>query len=94
MLKNTLQILALLIAFCGAARADDGGDGGQMVPIGYSPIEEVDYHFATPLSCGDARRTAWFEREIARTDGNVDPDTTYGPCPQEILADSSVADLD
>ena len=94
MLKNTLQILALLIAFCGAARAEEGGDGGQAIPVGHDGIDAVEQYFGVPLSCADARRTAWFEREVARSEGNPDADAAYGPCPHEVLADSTVSESD
>jgi len=94
MLRNTLQILALLIAFCGAARAEEGGDGGQATPVGYDAIDAVEQYFGAPLSCSEARRTTWFERELARGEGNPDVDTAYGPCPHEMLADSTAAESD
>jgi hypothetical protein len=94
MLKNTLQILALLIAFCGAARADDGGDDGRTIPSGYDAIDAVEQYFGVPLSCSDARRTAWFERELARGEGNPEADATYGPCPHEMVAESTAAESD
>ena len=93
MLKNTLQVLALLIAFCGAARADDGGDDGRVTPSGYDAIDAVETYFGAPLSCSDARRSAWFERELARGEGSPDVDTAYGPCPHEIVAEG-VAESD
>jgi hypothetical protein len=92
MLKNTLQVLALLIAFCGAARAEEGGDVA--TAGGYDAIDVVEQYFGEPMSCSDARRTAWFERELARSEGNPEADAAYGPCPQEILADSSTAESD
>jgi hypothetical protein len=88
MLKNTLQILALLIAFCGAARAEEGGDVGEMTPVGYDGIDAVEQYFGAPLSCADARRTAWFEAEVARSEGNPDVDAAYGPCPHEMVAEA------
>lgn len=93
MLKNTLQVLALLIAFCGAARAEEGG-GDEVTAGGYDAIDVVEQYFSEPLSCSDARRTAWFERELARSEGSPDADAAYGPCPHEILADGGMAESD
>ena len=94
MLKNTLQVLALLIAFCGAVRADDGGDDGRVTPSGYDAIDVVETYFGTTLSCSEARRSTWFERELARGEGNPDADAAYGPCPHEIVAEGVVAESD
>ena len=45
------------------------------------------------MSCKEARESAWFIRELSRSDGGTDDVVAYVPCKREILAGSS-ADYD
>jgi hypothetical protein len=78
MLNRKLQVFAALVAFSNLAF----GDAYE------SPVDvmfQVGYQ--------DARETAWFERELARTDGGPAPDANYDECKPDILAHST-ADAD
>ena len=70
---KSLQALVAALAVCSFANAQDsGGDGvADKFPADLS-TESVVLSAAEPLSCEEARRTAWFERERARTDGGND----------------------
>ena len=91
MLKKNLQALAALLAICSAAQADDYGSPAVFVPVGFA-IEQEESS-ATPLSCKEARETAWFIRELSRTDGDTNPEIEYVKCGHEIVA-GSTADVD
>jgi hypothetical protein len=92
MLKS-LTAVTMVFALCGYAYAEDGDGGGQVEYVAFAPT--IDQVPGDPLSCREARETAWFERELQRTDGNVDPDVQYGSCGSrgQMLAASS-ADAD
>ena len=60
-----------------------------MVPVSFQEPEPA----SDALSCHEARSTAWFERELARTDGGPAPDVEYASCKPELLAHST-ADAD
>ena len=63
---KSLQALIAALSLCSIANAQDsGGDG---VAHELSP-ESVVLGSAQPMSCEEARRNAWFERELARSDG-------------------------
>lgn len=98
MLNKNLQLLAALIAFCGAAQADDYAYPAAFVPVSANGNGGNGYHeefLGEPLSCKEARESAWFIRELSRSDGGTDPVVVaYVPCPREILAGSSTADVD
>ena len=88
-MNKKLNLAAALIAFSSIALADDYASPAAFVPVsdnGYGH-EEVR---AEPLSCTEARETAWFIRELKRSDGDTNPDVEYVPCAREILAGSSV----
>jgi hypothetical protein len=91
--KNLLKnvFLAAVLATAGAVHAEDAGtgDGGQFENVSYEGNEAL----GSALTCREARETSWFEKELARTDGNVDPDVRYASCGNEMLADST-ADAD
>src|SRR6186713_3380842 len=74
-LKNlkSLQALIAALAVCSIANAQDtGGDGvADKFPGDLSP-ESVVLSAAEPMSCDEARRNTWFERERARSDGGSD----------------------
>ena len=91
MLKKNLQVLAALCAICSTAQADDYASPGAFVPVGFA-IEQEESN-AVPLSCKEARETAWFVRELARTDGDTNPEVEPVSCGHEILAEST-ADSD
>jgi hypothetical protein len=92
MLKKSLTAVTMVFALVGYVHADDGGgDGGQLEYVSYQPT--IDQVTGTAMSCEEARATAWFERELQKTDGNVEPDLKYVPCGREILA-KSTADAD
>lgn len=92
MLKKSLTAVTMVFALVGYAYADDGGDGGgQLEYVSFSPA--IDQVAGTPMSCQEARATAWFERELQKSDGNVEPDLKYVPCGREVLAEST-ADAD
>ena len=90
MLNRKLQVLAALVAFSNLAFADAyESPADVMFQVGYQesgPATDV-------LSCTDARETAWFQRELARTDGGPAPDAEYDECKPDILAHST-ADAD
>ena len=73
-LKNlkSLQALVATLAVCSIANAQDGGGDGvaDKFPADLS-TESVVLSVAEPMSCEEARRTTWFERELARTDGGT-----------------------
>ena len=93
MLKKSLTAVTMVFALVGYAYADDagGGDGGQLEYVSFQPT--IDQVGGTPISCEEARATAWFERELQKSDGNVEPDLKYVPCGREVLARSN-ADAD
>ena len=90
--KNLLKnvFLAAVLATAGAVHAEDAGtgDGGQYQNVSYEGNEQL----GAPLTCREARETSWFERELARTDGNVDPVAKYGACgaDREVIAEFGV----
>jgi hypothetical protein len=91
MLNKNLQILAALVSFSSLAFADGYESPNDVMYVSFpaeasEPANDV-------LSCTQARSTAWFERELARTDGGPAPDVEYEACRPEILAHSS-ADSD
>ena len=90
MLKS-LKALTVVLAMSGFAHADsDGtGDGGQYIPVGFDANEAQ----GAPMSCSEGRATAWFVRELSRSDGDAQPEVAYSPCGRELLAESS-ADSD
>jgi hypothetical protein len=89
MLKKSLTAVTMVFALVGYAYAEDGG--GQIEYVVYQPT--IDQVTGTAISCEEARATAWFEREMQKSDGNVEPDLKYVPCGREVLARSN-ADAD
>ena len=88
MIRKSLQTLALLIAFCGSAQADSY----EMVSVAFEGADEAIAQ--RPLSCEEARLTAWFERERERTDGNTVIESDDVSCKPEQLAEVTPADAD
>ena len=86
-MNKKLHLLAASIVFSGIAYADDYG-----YPAAFIPVSGNGHGEATgePLSCKEARETAWFVRELSRTDGDTNPEVEYVPCAREILAGSTV----
>ncbi len=92
MLKS-LNVLTLSLAFSAFAHADVNAVGdGQFVPVAYEPTD-VAIQQAAPLSCKEARASAWFMRELSRTDGEADAEVAFTPCGPTLVADST-ADAD
>jgi hypothetical protein len=92
MLKS-LNALTLSLALSGLAHADVNAVGdGQYFPVAYEPTDAAVQH-SQPLSCKEARATAWFVRELSRTDGEADPEVAFTPCGNELMA-KSTADAD
>ena len=91
---NKIKLLAWLVVFSGIAHADDYAYPTAFVPVSANGNgighEEA---LGEPLSCKEARETAWFIRELSRTDGDTNPEVEYVPCAREILA-VSTADFD
>lgn len=89
-MSKSLKAVTLLIALSSlsAYAEDSGGDGGQLEPVSYD-VSEVSNH---PMSCKEARETAWFLRELSRSDGDTNPEVPYIPCEREgeVLAGSTV----
>jgi hypothetical protein len=83
-------VLALLVAFCGSAYAD----AYEVVSVAYDGANEATEPTHEPLTCEEARLTAWFERERQRTDGSNVGGPEYEPCSAEQPAGVSPADPD
>jgi len=90
MLKKNLQVLAVLL-FSGYAYADAYQGPNEVMFVSF-PAEEREAANDV-LSCKEARETAWFQRELSRTDGGPEPDVQYAECKPDILAHST-ADAD
>jgi hypothetical protein len=93
MLKKNLQLLAALCAICSAAQADDYASPAAFIPVSGNGNGYHEEFASEPLSCKEARETAWFVRELARTDGDANPEVESVACGGEILA-GSTADSD
>lgn len=92
-MNKKLHLLVALIAFSGVAQADDYAYPATFVPVsasGNGGNGNHDEALGEPLSCKEARETAWFIRELSRTDGDTNPEVEYVPCAREILAGSTV----
>ena len=93
-MNKKLHLLVASLLFSGFAQADDYASPG-LTPVSAFG-EDVVGHEETvgqSMSCADARDSAWFIRELSRSDGDTNPDVEYVPCGREILA-KSVADYD
>ena len=93
MLCNKLHLLVASIAFSSLALADDYASPAAFVPVSAGNGSVHEEAFGEPMSCKEARETAWFIRELSRTDGDTNPEVEYVSCGREILADST-ADID
>ena len=93
-MNKKLHLLVASILFSGFAQADDYAAPGFIPVAAYggdaNGLEELQ---GEPMSCAEARATAWFIRELSRTDGDTNPDVESVPCGHEVLA-NSVADPD
>ena len=71
--RNVLSLAAFtLFASAPLATWAEGGDGGDYM----QPAAHVKHERATesrPLSCAQAKRAAWFQRDLERSDGDVSP---------------------
>jgi hypothetical protein len=95
-MNKKLQVLAALVVFSGFAQADDYAYPAAFVPVSANGNGNGNGHeesLGEPLSCKEARETAWFIRELSRSDGDTNPEVAYVPCAREILA-RSTADAD
>ena len=93
MLNKKLHLLVASIVFSGFAQADDYASPATFVAVSFSGSEHEEEALGEPMSCVEARETAWFIRELARPDGDTDPEVAYVPCAREILA-VSATDID
>lgn len=82
----TAAAAAAIFAMAGVVRADDGGDGGELLPIVFVGGDEA----AAPASCAEQRELAKFIVEMKRTDGDVSPTATAITCRDELYAQSTV----
>ena len=93
MLKNTskkgiaLATVAAISLMAGLARADDGGAEDYMIPAAFI---SGDGNGSNPASCKDVREAAWFEHELARSDGDVNPKGEEPYCKPDLFAESTV----
>ena len=79
---TALAALALLALVANPARADD-----YMIPVVYVGDESP----ATDNpSCKELRDAAWFINELARTDGDFNPQIPAVACKRELFAESTV----
>ncbi|HEX5128508.1 MAG TPA: hypothetical protein VFV90_02120 [Usitatibacter sp.] len=92
MLNRKLHLLVASIVFSGLAMADDYASPAVFIPVSADGNGHEEAN-AEPMSCKEARETAWFIRELSRTDGNTNPEVEYVPCARELLA-VSTADYD
>jgi hypothetical protein len=71
--RNVLPFATLAVfAFAPLASWADGGDGGDY----QQPAAHVKHERSTesrPLTCAEAKRAAWFQRDLELSDGDVTP---------------------
>jgi len=71
--RNVLSLATFTVfAFVPLATWADGGDGGDYM----QPASHVKHERATesrPLSCAEAKRAAWFQRDLELGEGDVTP---------------------
>jgi hypothetical protein len=91
MSNKKLQLLVASIVFSGFAQADDYASPAVFVPVSAtSDGNGYEESAGEPLSCKEARASAWFIRELSRSDGDTNPEVAYVPCGHEILANATV----
>jgi hypothetical protein len=90
-MNKKLQLLAALLVCSGVANADDYESPAAFVLVS-ADGNGHDESVAQPMSCREARETAWFIRELARTDGDTNPEVENVACGHEILAGSPDVD--
>lgn len=87
--------LAAIFVMAGLARAEDGGAEDHMVPAAYIPADGNGGNAgADPVTCKQLRDAAWFNHELARTDGEVTPVAPEAECRPDVFAEYSTADAD
>ena len=72
---NKLHLLAASLLFTGFAQADDAAFavfGPVPESANGNGVEEES--LGQPMSCKEARQTAWFIRDLKRTDGETNPE--------------------
>lgn len=88
MLNKKLHLLVASILFTSLSFADDYAS-----PAAYVPVSVGFDQAGEPMSCTEAQESAWFVRELSRTDGDTNPEVAYVSCGREIIA-RSAADVD
>ncbi len=71
------------IALMPAPANADGGD--YLLPVAYA-VGEFNIPSSDTVSCADVRRDAWFNHEMARSDGETSPSADAAECKPEFYA--------
>ena len=73
---NKLHLLAASLLFTGFAQADDSAYAVVSGPVPDSAVGAAfdEESLGQPMSCKEARQTAWFIRDLKRTDGETNPE--------------------
>jgi hypothetical protein len=78
--------VAAIFMMAGLARADDGGSEDYMIPAAFVSGETE----GGTATCAGLLEDAWFQRELARTDGDASPEVPAVSCRPDIYAESTV----
>ena len=94
MLNKKLHLLVASMLFTSVCCADDYASPAAFVPVS-ATVDGNSHDEASgePMSCKEAQESAWFIRELSRTDGDTNPEVAYVSCGREIVA-RSTADAD
>lgn len=87
--RIAVATLAAIFVMAGVARAEGSESSDFFVDVAYVPAED-GANGSAALDCKDVIETAWFLRELARTDGTTTPDMPQPACRPEIYAESTV----
>jgi hypothetical protein len=90
---SPLLVVLTLAALPIVAHADDGGDGGGDYNFPASNVVNVRPMHAGSLTCAEATRAAWFNRQVEISDGDVSPSIPMpAECDRKVLAKADTND--
>lgn len=90
--RNVLSFATVsALAFVPLASHAEGGDGGDYLLPG-AQVKKERVTESRPLSCAEATRAAWFQRDLEITDGDVTPNIAMpAQCDRKVFAKNEPA---